>query len=56
VTLVSGTHLKPHGRFLIGNYHVYQIRHPGLKGGNEITIKKRCPTPPCRSPPPPPFR
>jgi hypothetical protein len=34
VTLLSETHLKPHERFFIPNYHIYRTdRFPGRKGG-----------------------
>jgi exonuclease III len=34
VALFSETHLKPHERFYIPNYHLYRTdRHPERKGG-----------------------
>jgi hypothetical protein len=44
VALFSETHLKPHERFFITNYHVYRMdRYPGRKGGTAIAIKKGIP-------------
>jgi exonuclease III len=44
VALLSETHLKTHERFTIKNYHFYKNdRHPGLKGGTAIAVKKGVP-------------
>jgi len=44
VALLSETQLKPHERFSIRNYHFYwNDRHPGIKGGTAITLKKGVP-------------
>jgi hypothetical protein len=44
VALFSETHLKPHERFFITNYHVYRMdRYPGRKGGTTIAIMKGIP-------------
>jgi exonuclease III len=41
VALFSETHLKPHEKFFLQNYHVYRIdRYPGRKGGTAITVRK----------------
>jgi hypothetical protein len=41
VALFSETHLKPHERFHIPNYHLYRIdRHPERKGGKAIVVRK----------------
>jgi hypothetical protein len=41
VALFSGTHLKPHEKFYIPNYHFYRIdRQPGRKGGTAVTVRK----------------
>jgi hypothetical protein len=39
--LLSETHLKPHERFSIQNYHFYRNDHqPGRKGGTAVAVKK----------------
>jgi exonuclease III len=44
VALLSETHLKPHERFTIKNYHFYRnYHHPGLKGGTAIAVKRGVP-------------
>jgi hypothetical protein len=44
VALFSETHLKPHERFYIQNYHFYRIdRHPGRKGGTAVAVRKDIP-------------
>jgi hypothetical protein len=44
VALFSETHLKPHERFYIPNYHFYRTeRHPGRKGGTEVGVRKNIP-------------
>jgi hypothetical protein len=44
VALFSETHLKPHGRFSIQNYHFYRNdRHPGRKGGIAGAVKRAFP-------------
>jgi exonuclease III len=44
VALLSETHLKPHERFSIRNYHIYRNdRHPGAKGGTAVAVKKGVP-------------
>jgi exonuclease III len=44
VTLFSETHLKLHERFYIPNYNFYQIdRHPGMKGGTAVAVRKGIP-------------
>jgi hypothetical protein len=41
VALFSETHLKPHERFYISNYHFYRIdRHPEIKGGTAVAVRK----------------
>jgi hypothetical protein len=41
VALFSETHLKPHDRFSIPNYHFYRIdHHLDRKGGTTIAVKK----------------
>jgi hypothetical protein len=41
VALLSETHLKPHERFSIKNCHIYRNdRHPGVKGGTAVAVKK----------------
>jgi hypothetical protein len=43
--LFSETHLKPHEKFFLQNYHVYRIdRYPGRKAGTVITVRKGTPT------------
>jgi hypothetical protein len=42
--LLSVTHLKPHERFFIPNYHFYLTgRFSGTKGGNAIAVRKGIP-------------
>jgi hypothetical protein len=44
VTLLSGTHLKPHERFSIRNYHVYRTDcYPDLKVGTPVAVRKGIP-------------
>jgi hypothetical protein len=44
VALFSETHLKPHERFSIQNYHFYRnVRQSGRKGGIAVAVKKRHP-------------
>jgi hypothetical protein len=44
VALLSETHLKPHERFFIPNYHFYRTdRFPGRKGGTAVAVKKVSP-------------
>jgi hypothetical protein len=44
VALFSETHLKPHQRFHLHNYHIYRNdRHPGIKGGTAVAVKKGIP-------------
>jgi hypothetical protein len=44
VALLSDTHLKPHERFFIPNYHFYRIdRFPGRKGGTAVAVRKGIP-------------
>jgi hypothetical protein len=44
VALYSETHLKPHERFLIPNYHFYRTDpHPGRKGGTAVAVRKGIP-------------
>jgi exonuclease III len=39
--LFSETHLKPHERFYIPNYHFYRInRHQERKGGTAVAVRK----------------
>jgi hypothetical protein len=41
VALLSQTHLKPHERFFIPNYHFYRTdRFPGRKGGTCVAVRK----------------
>jgi hypothetical protein len=52
VALFSETLLKPHQRFHIQNYHIYRNdRHPGLKGGTAVAVKKGIPHSPVDLPP-----
>jgi exonuclease III len=45
VALFSETHLKPHERFSIPNFHFYRTdRHPGRKGGTAVAVEKAFPT------------
>jgi hypothetical protein len=44
VALFSETHLKPHERFFIPNYHFYRTdRFPGRKGGTAVAVRKGVP-------------
>jgi exonuclease III len=44
VALLSETHLKPHERFFIPNYHFYRNnRFPGRKGGTADAVRKGIP-------------
>ncbi|PNF22596.1 hypothetical protein B7P43_G12673 [Cryptotermes secundus] len=44
VALFSETHLKPHERFFIPNYHFYRIdRQSGRKGGTAVAVRKCIP-------------
>jgi hypothetical protein len=44
VALLSETHLKPHERFIIPNYHIYRTgRFPGRKGGTAVAVRKGIP-------------
>jgi hypothetical protein len=44
VALLSDTHLKPHGRFFITNYHFYQTDpFPRRKGGTAVAARKVIP-------------
>jgi hypothetical protein len=44
VALFSETHLKPHERFLILNYHFYRTdRHPGRKRGTALAVRSGVP-------------
>jgi hypothetical protein len=44
VALFSETHLKPHERFFISNFHFYRTdRHPGKKGGTAVAVRKGIP-------------
>jgi hypothetical protein len=44
VPLFSETHLKPHMRFYIPNYHIYRNdRVDGNKGGTSVAVKKGIP-------------
>jgi hypothetical protein len=44
VALLSETHLKPHDRFFISNYHFHRTdRHPGRKGGTAIAVRRGVP-------------
>jgi hypothetical protein len=44
MALLSETHLKPHVRFCIPNYHVYKTdRYPGRKDGTAVAIRKGVP-------------
>jgi hypothetical protein len=41
VALFSETHLKPHERLFIPNFHFYRTdRHPGRKGGTATAVRK----------------
>jgi hypothetical protein len=42
--LLSETHLKPHERFFIPNYHFYGTdRFPGIKGETAVAVGKDIP-------------
>jgi hypothetical protein len=44
MALLSETHLKPHERIFIPNYHFYQTDHfPGRKGETAIAVRKGIP-------------
>jgi hypothetical protein len=44
VALFSVTHLKPHERFFILNYHLYRTdRHPCRKGGTAVAVRRVIP-------------
>jgi hypothetical protein len=44
VALFSETHLKPHERFFIQNFHFYRTdRHPGRNGGTAVAVRKGIP-------------
>jgi exonuclease III len=44
VDLFSETHLKPHEKIFLQNYHVYRTdRYPGRKGGAAIAVRKGIP-------------
>jgi hypothetical protein len=44
VALLSETHLKPHKRLFIPNYHFYWTDHfPGRRGGTAVALKKGIP-------------
>jgi hypothetical protein len=44
VALFSETHLKPHERFFISNYHFYRNdSHPGGKGGTSVAVRRGVP-------------
>jgi hypothetical protein len=44
VALFLKTHLKFHERFYIQNFQFYPIdRHPGIKGGTDVAVRKRIP-------------
>jgi hypothetical protein len=44
VALFSETHLKPHERFFLQNYHIYRTdRHSGRKGGTAVEVRKGIP-------------
>jgi hypothetical protein len=44
VELLSETHLKPHERFPVPNYHVYRTdRHPHLKSETDVAVRKGTP-------------
>jgi len=41
VALLSQTHLKPHKRFFVRNYHIYRNDcHSGAKAGNPVAVRK----------------
>jgi hypothetical protein len=40
VALFSETHLKPHERYFIPNFHLYRTdRYPGRKGGTAVAVR-----------------
>jgi hypothetical protein len=44
MTMFSETHLKPHERFFILNFHLYRTdRYPGRKGGTAVAVRKAIP-------------
>jgi hypothetical protein len=44
VALFTDTHLKPHMRYYIPNYHIYRNdRQDGYKGGTAVAVKKGIP-------------
>jgi hypothetical protein len=44
VPLLSETHLKPHERYYIPNYHFYHTDcFPGRKGGTAVAVRKGIP-------------
>jgi exonuclease III len=44
VALLLETHLKPHERFFIPNYHFYQTdRFPARKGGTAVAVRNSIP-------------
>jgi hypothetical protein len=44
MTMFSETHLKPHERFFISNFHLYRTdRYPGRKGGTAVAVRKGIP-------------
>jgi hypothetical protein len=44
VVLFSETHLKPHERFFVPNFHFYQTDcHPGREDGTAIAVRKGIP-------------
>jgi hypothetical protein len=44
VALFSETHLKPHERFFISNYHFYRTDcHPGRNGGTALAVRRDVP-------------
>jgi hypothetical protein len=45
VALLSETHLKPHERFFIPNYHFYHTddSFPGRKGRTVVSVRKGIP-------------
>jgi hypothetical protein len=50
--LFSETHLKPHQRFQIKKYHIYRNdRHPGIKDGTAVAVKRDIPHGPVDLPP-----
>jgi hypothetical protein len=44
VSLFSETHLKPHEKFFISNYHFYRTdSHRGRKGGTAVAVRRGVP-------------